>query len=116
MSTVYYQSGDILDLAAPYDRLSGQGAKVGQIFGVAQVTVLSGVVAAFNTKGVHKLTKIGSQAWTPGALVYWDNTNKRCTTSASGNLLIGCAVVAVGSGSTETIGTVRLNGIAALDS
>lgn len=56
---------------------SGPGGKVGQLFGVAA--------------GVFKLTKSGSQAWTVGALVYWDDTNKGCTTVATANLLIGVA-------------------------
>jgi predicted RecA/RadA family phage recombinase len=64
---------------------------------------------------VHKLAKVGSQAWTVGALVYWDNTNKRFTTTASGNLLAGCAAEAASSGAGVTTGVVRLNGIAQAD-
>lgn len=116
MSAAGYQRGWFLDLVAPYDRNSGQGAQVGQIFGVAQTTVLSGATASFAVRGVHTLTKIGSQAWTQGALVYWDNTNKRCTTSATGNLLIGVAAVAAGSGAGVTTGTVYLNGVGAVTS
>jgi predicted RecA/RadA family phage recombinase len=116
MAKNFIQFGDVLDLAAPYDRLSGQGAQVGQIFGVAEIDVLNTVVGPFKTQGVWELTKIGSQAWTVGALIYWDNTNKRCTTSASGNLLIGVCVVAVGSGAGETLGKVRLNAIGAVTS
>lgn len=108
----FIQKGDNVTLAAPYDRTSGQGALIGALFGVASVDVLSGVSAAFVTTGVFDLTKVGSQAWTVGALVYWDNTNKRCTTSASGNTLIGSAMAAVGAGAGETIGRVRLNGVA----
>ena len=51
----------------------------------------------------------GSQAWTVGAKVYWDDTNKRCTTVATDNTLIGVAVEAVASGASDTIGRVRLN-------
>jgi hypothetical protein len=60
--------------------------------------------------GVFDLTKIGSQAWTVGAKVYWDDTNKRCTTVATDNTLIGVAVDAVAGGAGDTIGRVRLNG------
>jgi hypothetical protein len=35
--------------------------------------------------GVFDITKVGSQAWTVGAKVYWDDTNKRCTTVATDN-------------------------------
>lgn len=111
----FIMDGDRMTVAAPYDRLSGQGAKVGQLFGVAVADALSGATVVLKTKGVFDLTKAASQAWSVGALVYWDNTNKRCTTSASGNLLIGCAAAAVGSGAGETIGRVRLNGVASAD-
>src|SRR4051812_17940173 len=110
MSANFYQRGDIMDLVAPYDRTSGQGAQVGQTFGVAQTTVLSGATAAFVIVGVHTLTKIGSQAWTVGQLIYWDNTNKRCTSVATGSLLIGVAAVAAGAGAGVVTGVVRLNG------
>jgi predicted RecA/RadA family phage recombinase len=56
------------------------------------------------------LTKAASQAWTAGAKVYWDNTAKRVTNVASGNTLIGVAVLAVGAGAEEVVGRVRLNG------
>ncbi len=59
--------------------------------------------------GVFDINKIGSQAWTVGAKVYWDNTNKRCTTVSTDNTLIGVAVEAVASGAGDTIGQVRLN-------
>ena len=59
--------------------------------------------------GVFDITKVGSQAWTVGARVYWDDTNKRCTTVATENTLIGVAVEAVASGAGDTIGRVRLN-------
>ena len=53
---------------------------------------------------------MASQAWTAGAKIYWDNTAKRATNVASGNTLIGVAVLAVGSGADELGGRVRLNG------
>lgn len=108
----YVQNGDTLDLAAPYAVVSGAGAQVGQLFGVAVADYANGEDGEFKTRGVFDLTKIGSQAWTVGALVYWDNTNKRCTTVSTGNLLIGAATVAVSNAAGNTIGRVRLNGVA----
>lgn len=109
----FIQSGDTIALVAPYTVVSGAGAQVGQIFGVAVTDVANGVEGDFKTTGVFDLVKIGSQAWAQGALVYWDNTNKRCTTVASGNLLIGVAMVAVTNAAGNTTGRVRLNGVAA---
>lgn len=109
----FIQPGATLTLIAPYVlAAAGLGFQVGQLFAVANAAAESGAEVEGSTEGVFDLVKVGSQAWTVGALVYWDNTNKRCTTVATANLLIGCAVEAVGAGADETTGRVRLNGIA----
>jgi hypothetical protein len=46
---------------------------------------------------------LGRRARPGGALVYWDDTNKRCTTVATANLLIGVAAAAVAGGAGNTI-------------
>jgi len=111
MATSYVQPGDIVTLAAPYQRNKGEGALIGALFGVATSDVANGAAGEFMTTGVHSLVKAASQAWTVGALIYWDNTNKNCTNVSTSNTRIGAAMVAVGSGAGETIGVVRLNGI-----
>ena len=55
------------------------------------------------------LKKVGSQAWAAGDKIYWDNTAKETTKTATSNTLVGVAIEAVGSGAGETIGRVRLN-------
>ena len=112
MATNFIQEGDILDLLAPYDRTSGQGMQVGQIFAVALGTALSAAAIRGKTSGVWLLTKVGSQAWAVGDKVYWDDGNKRCTTVATAGMLIGVATTIAGSGSTVVTGYVRLNGVA----
>lgn len=106
----FVQEGRTVTLPAPYDRNSGEGALIGALFGVANGDVASGDDGEWDLVGVFDLTKTASQAWAVGAKVYWDDTNKVCTTTASGNTLIGAAVLAVGSGAGETTGRVRLNG------
>lgn len=108
----FVQAGDQITVAAPAAVSSGQGIQVGQLFGVALNDADSGSDVVVKTGGIFDLTKIGSQAWTVGAVVYWDNTNKRCTTVATGSLLIGAAVEAVAGSASATTGRVRLNGIA----
>jgi predicted RecA/RadA family phage recombinase len=108
----YVQRGENVTLAAPYAVASGAGALVGSLFGVASTTLGNGESGEFVTTGVFDLAKVGSQAWTVGAKIYWDDTNKYCTTTASGNTLIGVALAAVGSGAGETIGRVRLGIVA----
>ncbi|MGS4947326.1 DUF2190 family protein [Meridianimarinicoccus sp. RP-17] len=105
----YVQPGATLTLTAPYAVTSGDGLLVGAIFGVAAGDAANGATVEAALTGVFDLTKIGSQAWTVGAKVYWDDTNKRCTTVTTDNTLIGVAVEAVAGGAGDTIGRVRLN-------
>lgn len=111
MASNYVQPGDVVTLAAPYNRTTGQGAQVGSLFGVAVQTVLSTVNGEFHTEGVWELTKVGSQAWTQGQKVHWDDINKRCTTDSTAGILIGVATEAVASGAGDVLGKVRLNGV-----
>lgn len=104
----FVQRGDVISVTAPANVSAGAGVLVGSIFGVAVNTALSGAPVEIATRGVFDLTKAGSQAWTVGVRVYWDDTAKNCTTNASTNKLIGVAVAAVGSGAGETIGRVLL--------
>ena len=104
----YTQAGERVTLAAPYDVLSGGGLLVGSIFGVAINDALSGASVETAVEGVFRLAKTSAQAWTVGALIYWDNTNKVATSTASTNKLIGVAT-AVADNPSAT-GLVRLNG------
>ncbi len=105
----YVQPGNTITLTAPYAVVSGEGLLVGSIFGVAAGTAASGEPVETALVGVFDLTKVGSQAWTVGAKVYWDDTNKRTTTVSTDNTAIGVAIEAVASGASDTIGRVRLN-------
>ena len=106
----FIQPGHTITLAAPAAVTSGAGVLAGAIFGIAAYDAASGDHVEVVTTGVFDLNKIGSQAWSVGDKVYWDNTNKRATKIATDNTLIGVALVAVGSGADETTGCVRLNG------
>jgi len=44
--------------------------------------------------------------------VYWDNTAKNFTTTVGSNTLVGVASEAVAGGAGDTIGKVRLDGVA----
>lgn len=106
--TNYVQTGDTLTLTAPYVVVSGAGALVGSIFGVACDNYASGLATAeFKTKGVFDLVK-ATGALTAGVLMYWDNTAKVVTSVVSTNKLIGVATQAALSG--DATARVRLNG------
>lgn len=108
MASNYIQEGDVLALAAPYTRTSGQGALVGSIFGVALVDVTSGATASFATEGVRTLAKVEAQEWaTVGLAIYWDDSAKNLTTTSSGNTLVGYNVAAAANPSTT--GKIRLS-------
>lgn len=112
----YIQPGDSIELTAPGGGVvSGTPYKIGQLLVIAAVTAAAGAKFNGHTTGVFKITKAGSQAWTEGALVYWDNTAKVFTTVATSNLLAGVATAAVAGGAGDTTGYVRLNGHAQVD-
>src|SRR2546430_181511 len=79
----YIAPGDVCTLIAPYDRLSGQGALVGSLFGIAATDVLNGVAGEFAIVGVFSHQKTASQAWTAGSKIYWENKIKRFPAAAA---------------------------------
>lgn len=105
----FVADGTTLVVPAPYALTSGQGALVGSIFGVAKLDAANGANVPLAVEGVFDLTKVGSQAWTVGALIYWDNAAKNCTTVTTSNTKIGVAIAAVDNAAGSTIGRVRLN-------
>lgn len=107
----FLQPGDSLTVPAPADVASGDGVKVGQMFGVATHDAKSGTDVTLKLTGVFELPKTSAQAWAVGALVYW--TGSAATTTKGTNLPIGCAV-AVADNPSDT-GFVRLNGTAVED-
>jgi predicted RecA/RadA family phage recombinase len=104
----YIQDGDVVTVAAPYAVASGAGALVGTLFGVAAYTAAITEPVEVMTEGVFELPKLAAQAWTVGAIIYWDDTNKWCTTVASTNVAIGKAL-AIAANPSAT-GIVRLSG------
>lgn len=89
----FIQTGEIIEVTAPYDVASGGGVLVGSIFGFAVTSAVSGAKVNIKRKGVFEHAKTSAQAWTQGASLYWDNTAKVLTTTASGNTLVGAAAL-----------------------
>lgn len=102
----YVQDGRQLTVTALYAVASGVGCLVGSLFGVTVGSAGNGESVEIATDGVFTLAKATGAAWTQGARIYWDDTAKNCTTTASTNKLIGVATAAVASG--DTTGNVRL--------
>ncbi|WP_119154152.1 DUF2190 family protein [Caldimonas tepidiphila] len=105
----FLQPGETVTLAAPYAVVAGQGLLVGTLFGVAVSDAANGASVEARTVGVCDLTAVSGDTGSVGSKVYWDNTNRRCTTISTGNTLIGCLLAPKANGQTTM--RVRLNGV-----
>lgn len=107
MATNYISAGDIITVPAPAAVSSGDGVKVGTLFGVAQIDAASGADVTLATRGVYTLPKATGHTQAVGAAIYWNGT--ACTTATTaGNLFIGHAMAAAATGATTC--EVRLAG------
>ena len=102
----FIQPGNSLAIAVPYASgvTAGQGVLVGALFGVAATDGAQNATIEAQTQGVFDITKQPSLAITAGARVFWDDTNRRITTTATGNFQVGIATTAALAADT----TVRL--------
>jgi len=108
----YRHKGDTCTFTAPYAVASGGGFQVGALFAVAATDAAQGAPVEGDLVGVFTLPK-GTTAGTGGSAgikVFWDNTNKVVTKTASGNMLIGATLV--DASDTDANFVVRLNGVA----
>ena len=80
------------------------------LFGIAATDKLSGEAVEAQVIGVFDIVK-ATGALTQGQKVYWDNTAKKVTGTATSNTLIGAAVRAAASG--DATARVRLSGAVA---
>lgn len=112
----FLQPGDAVTLTAPSGGVVAGGVYViGQLLVVAATSAAQGAEFVGKTTGCFTVTKVGSQAWTQGAIVYFDEGNARFTTVPTGNFRAGVALEAVGSGAGLTTGKVRLDGVARIN-
>lgn len=96
------QSGEVLDFTAPMGGVvSGQIVKIGRALVVAQSTAAAGEKFAGVPEGVCRdVPKATGHAFTEGQRVYWDDSAKKITTVAAGNLFAGFAMLDASSGDT----------------
>ncbi len=106
----FVQPGVAVTLIAPAGGVaSGGGVLVGALFGIAATDAAEGAEVEVETQGVFEMAKDGS-TFAQGAKVYWDNAAKAMTSTATGNKLVGAALLAADAGGTTV--RVRLNGVA----
>jgi len=99
-------TSDTRDFIAPYDVTSGAAFKVGSYIAVAATTALAGAALAGDIRGAFTLAKATGAAWTKGDTLYWDDTAKKFTKTASGNTKAGIAFADAASG--DAVGGVDL--------
>src|SRR3712207_3274674 len=92
----FIQPGDSLPFAVPYAGgvASGEGMLVGALLGVAALDGAKTATVECETKGVFDLAREPALAIAAGARVFWDNANRRVTTTATGNFQVGLATQA----------------------
>jgi predicted RecA/RadA family phage recombinase len=100
MAKNYIQPGEVLDVTLAAIITSGSGLLVGVRLGVALTDGAIGDTIAVQVKGVFNLPKLSTDVVAQGAALYWDNTNKRLTTTSTSNTLAGYAAAAAGNGVT----------------
>lgn len=107
----HIQKGDVITVAAPAGGIgAGEGAIIGNIFGVAACAAAVGDPVELATTGVYQLPKATAAVLTVGARVAWDNTAKNINVPGAGRFPVGVATEAAGNGITSV--AVRLDGVA----
>jgi predicted RecA/RadA family phage recombinase len=104
----YVQPGVSITVTATAAASSGDGVKIGNLFGIASGNAAIGDKLVLTTEGVFDMPKPSTNTFDVGALAYWDDTAKLVTSTASGNTRIGLAVTAAGNPSGSV--NVRLDG------
>ena len=104
----YVQRGENITVTAEAAAASGDGVKVGALFGIASGDAAIDDPLVLVTTGVFEMPKVGTDDFTLGAAVYWRSSDGLVTTTASGNTKVGVAVEAASNGTAAV--RVRLNG------
>jgi len=104
----FTQRGNVISVIAPYALASGDGFKVGAFFGVACGSAAAGTSVEMSRRGVFELKALNTDAGVAGARIYWDDSNRRLTTTLSGNILVGCLTEAKSNG--QSTAAVLLDG------
>lgn len=115
----YRSEGDVVELAIPGGGVTKDvPVQIGQLIVIPTTTEAYVAGGRFNglTEGiVSGLTKVGSQAWTEGEVIYWDAETNKLTSTAGDNHVFGRALAAVAGGSGDTAsGEVLFDGMLAI--
>ena len=107
MTTKFVQPGEVINYTAGANIASGQVVLMGVRIGVALTAIANGSTGPVQVTGVFAIAKLSTDVVAQGAALYWDNTNSRLTTTASGNTLAGYATAAAGNGAATV--NIKIN-------
>lgn len=101
MAQNYIQPGEVLPVVAPSGGMTtGLPYLFVNLVGISLNTVLVGATGELALTGIWSVAKVTGAAWVLGDLLYWDNTAKNFTKTATSNTLAGYAAEAATSGAT----------------
>ncbi len=102
----YVQPGKTLDYTHTAVVASGVAVLIGTVLVIPGANAGIGVPFPGTIDGVFNIVCATGTAWTMNTPVYWDDTNKRVTTTATGNTKIG--MVAAPKVAAAAVGAVKL--------
>ena len=92
----YVQKGEAIDYRPSEAVAAGEVVVLGSLVGIARLDIAADALGALAVVGCYDVAK-ATGAVTVGAAVYWDATNHKATTTATGNPYLGKAVLAAES-------------------
>ena len=107
MKAVFYQDGKRIDIVQSGDIDSGDIVLIGELIGVQTYPIKKDEKGSVAVSGVFQVVKKSADTFTAGQKVYWDNTLKQATSTASGNTLMGITVAQAGSSDSTVL--VKIN-------
>lgn len=103
----FVQEGHVLDQIAPAGGVtSGVALLVGTVLTVPATTAKEGEGYAGWIEGVYTLPCATGTAWAMHTPLYWDNDNKRLTTTVGTNQKVGMAAAPKVAG--DAVGNIKL--------
>lgn len=93
-------AGNVIPYTPTAAVASGAMVAFGTKVGVAVADIAANATGSLQIVGEFTITKLGTDNVAAGAALYWDNTNKRLTTTSAGNTYAGFATQAAGAGVT----------------
>lgn len=94
--------GLTIDYVPTSDLAAGDVVQIGDLIAITSRPAKANVPVALDVTGLYEIDKDNSSV-SAGAILYWDNTNKKATTTATGNKRLGLAAAAAPDAATKVL-------------